>query len=172
MLLKIHWHCLRGLNIHFLQLFCVMKNEPWLVFTYVVFQPFLCNNIKIFENLYVIHVKSAARTAISWYTRLMFRISSLSILYDLIFPSLPSDSNPCFPNPCENDAVCEVIPGTNCSQIDCFCPMCYTGDRCQESKFLLKPLFMLPCGVSPFSFSAGKNIIYQNLHFLLTQSIH
>lgn len=56
-----------------------------------------------------------------------------------ILPAFPSPG-PCFPNPCLNDAECQVIDdshrGDVFTQYICECPHGYTGTHCETSEYL------------------------------------
>jgi len=49
------------------------------------------------------------------------------------FIASSSSSNPCHPNPCQNDGTCEDIGSGN---YKCECPGVYGGDNCEKGKTL------------------------------------
>ena len=44
--------------------------------------------------------------------------------------------NPCENSPCLNNGVCSPLDGTSCTEFQCACDACFTGERCEQCKYM------------------------------------
>lgn len=72
----------------------------------------------------------------------------LNLSYFCVFPHT---KGPCNPNPCKNDAICEVTGqsrrGDVFSEYVCKCQPGFEGVHCQNSKSVLPPQWLYHCRV-------------------------